>query len=87
MFLLFAFFIGGFIGKKMTQFYAKFAGLDKNVPYFKNIDATRNYPYFYLYKLKIQGLFNKDKRLLYRYKPSVPVVYLYGTKKPFQFHG
>jgi len=31
--------------------------------------------------------FDKTKRLLYGYKPSVPIVYLYGKTKPFQFHG
>lgn len=35
----------------------------------------------------IQSIFNKQKRFLYRYVPSAPVVYVYGKKKPFQFGG
>ncbi len=51
------------------------------------ITASRNYPYFYLYKNKITSIFDKKKNFLYRYIPSVPVVYLYALKKPAMFHG
>jgi hypothetical protein len=51
------------------------------------MDGSRNYPYFYFYKNKISGLWDKSSLFLYRYRPSVPVVYLYGKKKPVSFHG
>lgn len=55
--------------------------------YIGDISGARNYPYYYLYKNKIKSLFDKKKTFLYKYTPSVPIVYLYATKKPFQFHG
>lgn len=78
MYLLFAFLIGGSIGKKMTQGYAKIVGLDPNLPYFRRIDSTRNYPYFYLWKQLIKSIFDKRKGFLYKYVPSVPITFLYG---------
>jgi len=85
MWLLTAFLLGGWIGKKMTQ---GFASISKhNPPYFNDITAARNYPYFYFWKNQISSIFNKEKLFLYKYRPSVPVVYLYAKNKPFQFHG
>jgi hypothetical protein len=57
MWLLTAFLLGGWIGKKMTQ---AFANISKhNPPYFNDITAARNYPYFYFWKNQISSAFNK----------------------------
>lgn len=50
----------------------------------KNIRSRYNYPYFYLW----QGILLPWKRhgILQGYQPKCPVAYLYGTRKPFQFH-
>ena len=85
LYLVIAFLIGGPIGKTMTQAFAKFS--KHNPPYFEQVNANRNYPYYYYWKNKIKGLISKQNLFLYGYKPSVPVVYLYGKNKPFQFHG
>lgn len=85
LFLVFAFFIGGPIGRIMTQAFAKFN--KHNPPYFSQINASRNYPYFYYFKNKIASALKKEKGFLYKYVPSVPIVYLFAKKKPFQFHG
>lgn len=84
LFLVIAFIIGGPIGRIMTQSLAKI--FKHNPPYADQISSSRNYPYFYFFKNKFQTLLNKEKAFLYKYVPSVPVVYLYGKKKPFQFH-
>lgn len=85
IYLIVAFLIGGPIGRIMTQTLVKI--FKHNPPYADQITAARNYPYFYFHKNKIQTLLNKEKNMLYKYVPSVPVVYLYAKKKPFQFHG
>jgi hypothetical protein len=84
-FLVIAFIIGGPIGRSMTRAFTRI--IKHNPPYFEQINASRNYPYFYMFKNKIMSVFKKENGMLYRYVPSVPVVYLYGKKKPFQFHG
>jgi hypothetical protein len=85
LYLIVAFLIGGPIGKIMTQTLIKL--FKHSPPYADQITAARNYPYFYFHKNRIQALFNKEKSMLHKYVPSVPVVYLYAKKKPFQFHG
>lgn len=81
-----AFVLGGPIGRIMTQALTKF--MKHNPPYFDQINGSRNYPYFYMFKHKIIAAFNKNKALIKKdYVPSVPLVYLYAQKKPFQFHG
>ena len=68
----------------MTQSLIKYM---KYEPKYKaEITASRNYPYYYLYRNKLLSVFDKKKNFLYRYVPSVPVVYLYATKKPAMFH-
>ena len=77
--------IGGKIGKFMCQGVSKFF---KYTPkYFDELSGSRCYPYFYMWKNVITSIFNKRNSFLYRYVPSVPVVYLYAKKKPFQFGG
>jgi hypothetical protein len=85
LFLIIAFLIGGPIGRIMTQSLVKI--FKHRPPYIDQINSSRNYPYFYMFKNKIQSVFNKEKNMLYKYVPSVPIVYLYAKIKPFQFHG
>ena len=48
------------------------------------IRSCYNYPYFYLW----QGMLLpwKRARLLGRYRPNCPVLYLFGKRKPLMFH-
>ncbi len=86
VYLIIAFLIGGFIGKFMTQKFAQFG--KHNPPYFSQIDASRNYPYYYFWKSLLNTALRRKEPLLDRkYVPSVPVVSLYGKNKPFDFHG
>jgi hypothetical protein len=85
MFLTVAFLVGGKIGKFMTQ---KMASLFMhNPPYYAAISSAQNYPYYYMWKNKILSGLRLKKPFLKGYRPSSPTVYLYGKKKPFQFHG
>jgi hypothetical protein len=83
--LITAFILGGAPGRFLCKGVSKF--FKYNPKYFNELSGARCYPYFYLYKNMIQGLFNKNKLFLKGYTPSAPVVYVYGTKKPFQFAG
>lgn len=85
MILITGFLFGGFIGRFLTKGMCKV--MKYSPKYIDDIDGSRNYPYFYLYINKIKSVLNKSKSFLYRYKPSVPIVYLYATKKAFSFHG
>lgn len=49
-----------------------------------NIRSRFNYPYFYLWRNMLLP-WNRSK-LLGRYKPRCPVLYLYGMRKPLMFH-
>lgn len=71
------------IGDAITRFVAKVFGY--NPPY--EISADRNYPYFYFWKQMLGSLILRKRKLLSGYIPSVPVVYMYATKKSYQFHG
>ncbi|CAD8059025.1 unnamed protein product [Paramecium primaurelia] len=76
--------IGEFFGTLLARLYMKFI---LRIPIPQNYTAKINYPYFYFQKnLLFDSILNKSKKFLYRYKPSVPVVFIYGEKKPFQFH-
>lgn len=85
IFLIFAFLIGGPIGKILTQKMATF--FKHNPPYINQVNSSQNYPYYYLWKNKILSALKLTQPYLRRYKPSAPVTYLYGANKPFQFHG
>ena len=85
MYLAIAFLIGGPIGRIMTQ---KLCGIFRHSPpYLSNISGAQNYPYYYLWKNVVLGGLKLRPRYLKGYKPSVPIVYLYAAKKPFQFDG
>jgi len=83
--LIIGFIFGGFIGRFITQGMCK--SMKYRPKYIDDIDGSRNYPYFYLYLNKFRGALDRSKLYLYRYRPSVPIVYIYGTDKPFFFHG
>jgi hypothetical protein len=85
MILVIAFLIGGFPGKLLCKGVSKFFRYTPK--YMDELSGARCYPYFYFYKHMLLGIFDKNKRLLYKYTPSAPVVYIYGKKKAFQFGG
>ena len=85
MTLLIAYLIGGMPGRLMTKGIIKW--MKYSPAHYDTITASRNYPYYYNTKNVVTSIFNKQNLFLYKYKPSVPVVYIYGKKKPFQFHG
>jgi pimeloyl-ACP methyl ester carboxylesterase len=43
-----------------------------------------NYPYFYLWRNTLLPWLNG--RLLHRYRPQCPVLFLWGERKPMMFH-
>jgi hypothetical protein len=73
------------VGDAITRSMSKLFG--HKPPYFNQIKAERNYPYYYFWKNMIQSKLHQKKKLLAQYVPSVPVVYMYGAKKSFMFHG
>ena len=83
--LVFCWFAGGLI-PPLGNLLSKGVGKIIRVPdrQRKSIRSRYNYPYFYFW----QGLLLPWKRdgILQRYRPRCPVVYLYGTRKPLQFH-
>lgn len=83
--LIIAFLIGGKIGQFITQSLVKL--FRHNPPYAAQINSSQNYPYFYMFKNEILSKLKRSTRFLAGYHPSVPVTYLYGAIKPFQFHG
>jgi len=70
-------FTGDFLTKAFTKYYAK-----HNPSYFDEINCSYNFPYFYFWF----DIFNSPRSVLPKYHHSVPVVYIYGSKKPFSFH-
>lgn len=85
MYLTIAFLIGGPIGKFMTQSFMKVS--KHNPPYADQVNSSQNYPYYYLWKNTLLSAIKLKPKYLKGYRPSAPVTYLYGTNKPFQFHG
>ena len=83
--LIISFLIGGPIGKMITQGAMKV--FHHNPPYASQVNSSQNYPYYYLWKNMVLSKIKNNKRYLSGYNPSVPVTYLYGSNKPFQFHG
>ncbi len=82
---MFCWFVGGLIpplGNLLTQGVARVVRVPERQR--KSVRSRYNYPYFYLW----QGMLLPWKRagILQRYETRCPVVYLYGTRKPFQFH-
>ena len=77
------FLIGGQIGKISTQlfvdYFAKPYGLTKDDR--SRLDSSWNYFYYYFWKR-----IGHYGELLREYKPSAPIAFIYGNKKPFNFH-
>jgi hypothetical protein len=76
MILIFAFLVGGWPGRKITQLLSVF--MRHQPKYLWEISGAQNYPYYYLYRNRIVSLFDKSEAYLRKYRPSVPVVYVYG---------
>jgi pimeloyl-ACP methyl ester carboxylesterase len=70
--------IGGSIGDWMTLTMARRARCPSD-PRF--IDSRMDYPY-YIRWMKAYGSY----RGMVRFEPAVPMLFAYGTKKPFMFH-
>ena len=76
MILIIAFLVRGLPGRKITQLLSIF--MWHQPKYLWDISGAQKYPYYYLYRNKIISLFDKSKAYLRKYRPSVPVVYVYG---------
>ncbi len=85
LYLIFAFLIGRKVGDAMTKRLSLL--MKHNPPYFKRIHSGNNFPYYYFWRNKVRSLLKLEQPFLKSYTPSVPVVYLYGSVKPFFFHG
>jgi pimeloyl-ACP methyl ester carboxylesterase len=70
--------IGGRLGERMTLWMARIARAPSD-PRF--IDSRMDYPY-YIRWMKAHGSY----RDLVRFEPSVPMLFIYGKRKPFLFH-
>jgi len=78
--LITAFLIGGFIGKWITRLFLMC--LMYNPPWINRIDSSWNFPYYVLWKTTLKT----RKAIIGGYKPSCPIVYVAGNKKPFVLH-
>jgi pimeloyl-ACP methyl ester carboxylesterase len=75
-----AFVSGGPVGAWMTRGVAALLDAPQRG---KAIDASLNYPYFYTWRDIVVG---RRSRLLRGYRPEVPVLYVFGARKPVRFH-
>lgn len=85
MILIIAFLLGGWIGKLITQTMCKL--MRYNPKYLEDVSGGNNYPFYYFYRNKIINFLYPHKGLLHLYRPSVPIVYMYGKAKMVQLHG
>lgn len=79
-FLTIAFLIGGRLGAGMTQQLAKLLGAPQTE---RRLRSEINYPYRNALMDLATGRFRRN---LAGYRPGAPLLFVYGTKKPFQFH-
>jgi len=70
--------IGGRIGDWMTLWMARTARCPSDARY---IDSRMNFPY-YIRWFKAYGSY----RAMVRFEPPVPMLFVYGSRKPFMFH-
>jgi cis-3-alkyl-4-acyloxetan-2-one decarboxylase len=75
-----AFLIGGPIGNGMTRWLAKLAHAPQQGP---ALDASMNYPYRNAWYDVFSG---RGKRATAGYWPRIPILFMYGERKPFHFH-
>ncbi len=78
LWLAFAWRIGGRIGNWMTLAMARMAQCPSDERF---IDSRMDYPY-YIRWMKAYGSY----RGMVRFEPKVPMLFAYGTRKPFLFH-
>jgi pimeloyl-ACP methyl ester carboxylesterase len=78
--LLAAFVFGGRVGDWMTRRMARVMGVPKPE---SALRSSMNYPYLYAWRDIVTGRIGK---IFEGYSPQVPVLYVYGAKKPGQFH-
>jgi pimeloyl-ACP methyl ester carboxylesterase len=78
--LLAAFLVGGPIGNWMTRSFAKGARAPVN---YARLSAWMNYPYRNIWADILVG---RERTLTSDYWPKCPLLFIYGVKKPFQFH-
>jgi cis-3-alkyl-4-acyloxetan-2-one decarboxylase len=78
--LLAAFVAGGPVGDWMTRSLARRAGAPGDA---KRIRASMNYPYRNVWQDFASG---RARRSTEGYWPKVPLLFVYGKKKPFPFH-
>ena len=67
------------LGNAMTRTFARLAG----APRPDEIEAKANYPYAYLWRALLVPI---ARPVLQRYRPTRPLLYLFGNSKPFMFH-
>jgi pimeloyl-ACP methyl ester carboxylesterase len=83
--LVLSWLVGGLIpplGKLMTRGVARVVRVPSRQR--ENIRSRYNYLYFYMWRALLLP-WQKNK-LLRRYRPRCPVLYLYGARKPLMFH-
>jgi pimeloyl-ACP methyl ester carboxylesterase len=79
--LLGAFLAGGRVGDWMTRGFAKRVHA---VPDPARLNAWMNYPYRNVWADLVSG---RARQLTRGYWPTCPLLFVYGEKKPFPFHG
>lgn len=78
--LLGAFVAGGRVGDWMTRALARISGAPRQGA---AIDSSINYPYLHTWREILAG---QARRVLEGYRPTVPLLYVYGAKKPMRLH-
>jgi pimeloyl-ACP methyl ester carboxylesterase len=78
-FLIFCFLLGL---DRLTWAFARLVG-----HHGRNVSSRRNYLYYYFWKNQLEArLLGRATVLSRTYKPSAPVTFIYGERKPFMFH-
>lgn len=75
-----AFVIAGPVGNWMTRRFAKLGGAPMPA---EKIDARMNYPYRNVWADLFSG---RAARMTEGYWPTIPLLFLYGERKPWNFH-
>lgn len=78
--LLGAFVVGGGVGNWMTR---RFAKLTRTPRQGEAINSAMNYPYLYTWRDIVTG---RASKIFRGYAPEIPVMFVYGEKKPGRFH-
>jgi len=81
--LALAFLLGGTVGEFLNRRILKLFGYKS--PWEKYVNTSMNYPYYYFWKNAFKSMLGMEKTLLYGYKPSFPVTYIYAKDKSVQF--